>query len=81
MPVLPKKIGFDRLTCFESRPDRGAAFGRKNNIKEWRRIWKINFIVTGNPGWIDRYRDISEKVMYTAGVGAGLRRGDYMKHG
>jgi hypothetical protein len=40
---------------------------------QFHRDWK--------PGLDRPVRDISEKVMYTAGVGAGLRRGDYMKHG
>jgi putative endonuclease len=36
-----------------------AAITREKQIKEWRRIWKVELIETMNPEWRDLYSDLA----------------------
>jgi len=41
------------LVWFERHDARHAAFVRERQIKEWKRVWKLELIEKSNPGWID----------------------------
>ena len=47
------KYGVAILVWFEVHETRQAAFTRERQIKEWRRVWKLELIEKSNPGWID----------------------------
>jgi putative endonuclease len=47
-PGLTEKYGVDWLVWFEINDDREAALRREEQIKEWKRDWKINLIETKN---------------------------------
>jgi putative endonuclease len=36
-----------------------AAAKRESQIKEWKRVWKIELIERDNPQWIDLYATLS----------------------
>ena len=57
------KYGVDKLVWFESHPARELAFRRERQIKEWRRLWKIQLIEARNPNWIDLYADLNRWLM------------------
>ena len=57
------RYGVDRLVWFESHPSREAAFRRERQIKEWRRLWKLQLIEARNPNWIDLYDDLGRWLM------------------
>ena len=57
------KYGVDRLVWFESHPSRDEAFRRERQIKEWRRIWKLQLIESRNPNWIDLFDDLDRLLM------------------
>jgi putative endonuclease len=59
VPGFTARYGVDRLVWFEAHDSADAARLRENQIKEWRRDWKINLIARGNPRWIDLYQSIS----------------------
>jgi putative endonuclease len=52
------RYGIDRLVWFESHPSRDEAFLRERQIKEWRRLRKIQLIEARNPNWLDLYADL-----------------------
>jgi putative endonuclease len=52
------RYGVSRLVWFESHPTRDQAFRRERQLKEWRRIWKLQLIESRNPNWIDLYDDL-----------------------
>jgi putative endonuclease len=47
------RYGVAILVWFERHDSRHAAFVRERQIKEWKRIWKLELIERSNPGWID----------------------------
>ena len=47
------KHGVALLVWFEVHETRHAAFVRERQIKEWKRVWKLELIEKSNPGWID----------------------------
>ena len=47
------------LVWFEQFETREGAFKRERQIKEWKRIWKIELIEKTNPWW----RDLSETLV------------------
>jgi len=55
-PGFTSKYDVTRLVWFEQFETREGAFKRERQIKEWRRIWKIELIEKANPWW----RDLSE---------------------
>jgi putative endonuclease len=50
-----KKYGLKRLVYFEEHPTLFGARQRENNIKHWKRAWKVRLILDDNPGWADLY--------------------------
>jgi putative endonuclease len=55
VPGFTKKYGIDRLVWFEVHETADAALRRENQIKEWKRDWKINLIERDNRHWTDLY--------------------------
>lgn len=53
-----KRYHVHRLVHFEMYDDPNRAIEREKNIKEWKRIWKIELIEKNNPCWDDLYDDI-----------------------
>jgi putative endonuclease len=49
------RYGIDRLVWFEIHETAEAAIRREKQIKEWKRVWKINMIERDNPHWTDLY--------------------------
>jgi putative endonuclease len=54
-----KTHGLNRLVYFEEHETVIAAIQREHNIKHWRRAWKVQLILEGNPGWADLYHLLS----------------------
>ena len=54
-----KKYGVNRLVYFEVHDSIEAAILRENQMKKWRRAWKIRLIEERNPNWIDLYPQIA----------------------
>ena len=50
-----KKHGVPLLVWFERHDTRHAAFVRERQIKEWKRLWKLELIEKSNPGWTDLF--------------------------
>ena len=47
------KYGVAILVWYEVHETRHAAFVRERQIKEWKRVWKLELIEKSNPGWAD----------------------------
>ncbi|HEY7646158.1 MAG TPA: GIY-YIG nuclease family protein [Hyphomicrobiales bacterium] len=54
-----KKYGVNSLVYFEVHDSIEAAILRENQMKKWRRAWKIRLIEERNPNWIDLYPQIA----------------------
>jgi putative endonuclease len=52
------KYGVDKLVWWESGASREGVWRRENQIKKWRRAWKIELIERSNPEWRDLYWDL-----------------------
>ena len=48
-----RKHGVHILVWYEVHETRQAAFRRERQIKEWKRIWKLELIEKSNPAWTD----------------------------
>ncbi len=59
VPGFTTKYGVDRLVWFESHETTEAAKLRERQIKEWKRVWKIELIERDNPHWIDLYSSLT----------------------
>jgi putative endonuclease len=57
------KYGVDKLVWFESHPSRDHAFRRERQIKEWKRLWKLQLIEARNPNWLDLAPDLDRLLM------------------
>ena len=53
-----KVYGVSRLVWYEVHDSRDAAFQREQQIKKWRRAWKIELIQKMNPEWRDLYETL-----------------------
>jgi putative endonuclease len=53
-----KRYGIHDLVWFELYDNMKSAIEREKNIKEWKRVWKMNLIEKYNPEWRDLYDDI-----------------------
>jgi putative endonuclease len=58
VPGFTAKYAIDRLVWFEIHDDREAALRREQQLKEWKRDWKINLIESNNQHWVDLYPDL-----------------------
>jgi putative endonuclease len=53
-----KKYGVHLLVYMELHETMLGAIMREKQIKEWKRVWKIELIESMNPEWRDLYDDI-----------------------
>ena len=53
-----KKYHLHKLVYYEVHESKDSALLRENQMKEWKRAWKINLIEKNNPYWNDLYLDI-----------------------
>src|SRR5580693_10385142 len=58
MPGFTARYRVDQLVWFEAHANAEAAITREKQIKEWKRDWKINLVMRGNPDWADLYPTI-----------------------
>jgi putative endonuclease len=59
-PGFTKKYRVKSLVYYEPHDTVMAAIQREKNIKHWPREWKIDLIVSMNPGWRDLYDQIAK---------------------
>jgi putative endonuclease len=59
IPGFTAKYGVDRLVWFALHGSMAAAATRERQIKEWKRVWKIELIERDNPHWSDLYPCLS----------------------
>ena len=52
------KYDVTNLVYYEICNDINVAIERENQIKRWRRQWKLALIEKQNPSWVDLYEDI-----------------------
>jgi putative endonuclease len=55
VPGFSARYGVDRLVWFEIYADPATAISREEELKKWRRDWKIRLIEEQNPEWRDLY--------------------------
>ena len=53
-----KRHGVHHLVWFELHENMDSAIEREKNLKEWKRLWKLNLVERNNPDWRDLYDDI-----------------------
>ncbi len=53
-----KRYGLKRLVYFERYPDIRDARQREQNLKHYRRAWKVRLILLNNPDWADLYAQL-----------------------
>ena len=54
-----KRYGVKILVYYEAHDTMEQAIIREKQIKEWRRVWKIELIESINPTWRDLYDDLA----------------------
>ena len=54
-PGFTSRYGVALLVWYEVHETRDAAFVRERQIKEWKRIWKLELIERKNPVWADLF--------------------------
>ena len=54
-----KDYGVTILVYAERLATIEAAIAREKAMKKWRRLWKLDLIERGNPGWLDLYETIN----------------------
>jgi putative endonuclease len=57
-PGFSKRYGLNRLVWFEMHDTMETAIAREKQIKNWKRIWKLELIEKDNPHW----RDLAEEL-------------------
>jgi putative endonuclease len=53
-----KKYSIHNLVWYEMHEPAESAINRENQIKKWKRVWKLKLIEKENPNWIDLYENI-----------------------
>jgi putative endonuclease len=53
-----KQYGLKRLVYFERYEDIRDARQREQNIKHYRRAWKVRLVLLNNPNWDDLYEQL-----------------------
>ena len=51
--IFTKKYKVTNLLYYEETDEIVAAIHRENQLKKWKRAWKIALIEESNPNWID----------------------------
>lgn len=57
-----KKYRVNKLVHFEETTDVNSAITREKQLKNWKRLWKIELIEKQNPEWKDLYDDLIDSV-------------------
>ena len=55
---FPARYETSRLVWFETHPTMEAAILRENQLKKWKRSWKLELIEGENPTWRDLYPEL-----------------------
>jgi putative endonuclease len=55
-----KRYSVKTLVWFELHGTMESAIAREKQIKEWRRLWKVQLIETTNPTWRDLFGEIMD---------------------
>jgi putative endonuclease len=50
-----KRYSVHRLVWYEPHETAESAITREKQMKEWRRVWKVELIERENPNWVDLY--------------------------
>ena len=58
-----KKYGVHMLVYYEMHHLMPDAIGREKQIKEWKRLWKIQLIESMNPEWVDLFDERTGEVL------------------
>ena len=53
------RYSVDKLVWLISKKTRITAIAREEELKKWRRDWKVRLIEEQNPGWVDLYPGIA----------------------
>jgi putative endonuclease len=53
VPGFTARYGVGRLVWYEAHDSQDDAFKRERQIKEWKRLWKLELIERFNPAWRD----------------------------
>jgi putative endonuclease len=53
------KYGIIRLVYVEEAPSMLEAIAREEQIKTWRRAWRVALIEAANPAWRDLFHDLN----------------------
>ncbi|MEM8485820.1 MAG: GIY-YIG nuclease family protein [Bacteroidota bacterium] len=48
-----RRFGVNLLVYYELHDEIGLALSREKQIKNWKRIWKLQLIESINPNWVD----------------------------
>jgi len=57
-PGFTARYGVAILVWYEVHETRHAAFVPERQIKEWKRLWKLELIERTNPGWVDLWERV-----------------------
>ena len=55
-----KKYGVKLLVWYEVHETMEQAIIREKQLKEWKRLWKLQLIEADNPDWRDLYEDLNK---------------------
>lgn len=58
-----QKYGVNRLVYFETFQNVEEAINRENNMKKWKRDWKIRLIEEENKRWFDLAKDWYDDIL------------------
>ncbi|QTD37503.1 GIY-YIG nuclease family protein [Polaribacter batillariae] len=58
-----QKYGVNRLVYFETYQNIEEAITRENNMKKWKRAWKIKLIEEENKPWLDLAKDWYDDIL------------------
>jgi putative endonuclease len=56
-----QKYKVHNLVWYERHETAESAIKRERNMKEWKRLWKIELIEKSNPTWADLYPNLARK--------------------
>ena len=54
-----RRYGVHRLVYYEVYEDANAALRREQQLKRWRRSWKVELIEQSNPEWEDLFSSLT----------------------
>ena len=60
IPGFTKKYGVKTLVWFQYFDSMADAIQREKQLKEWKRVWKLQLIESSNPEWKDLYVETCE---------------------